>query len=98
MNEIPHAAESRSADSVACNTATENGRITPVAPSSPRRLVRQLPQHQQHVLMWRFGLDGLTLTHAEIASRLGLSANAVKRIEAETLAALGGEFDSKAAA
>ncbi len=96
MNEIHHAAESRAADSVACNTATENGRITPVALSSIR--LRQLPQHQQHVLTWRFGLDGLTLTHAEIASRLGLSANAVKRIEAETLAALRGEFDSKAAA
>lgn len=54
------------------------------------RALAQLPQEQQQILTWRYGLEGeppCTLT--EMAKRLGVSVATVKRIEAKALERLG---------
>jgi DNA-directed RNA polymerase sigma subunit (sigma70/sigma32) len=53
-----------------------------------RRLVGVLPKLERLVLIWRFGLDGSSLSRRAIAERLRLSPAAVRRIEADALGQL----------
>jgi RNA polymerase sigma factor (sigma-70 family) len=53
-----------------------------------RRAIRRLPALERRVLSWRYGLDGLRLTLAEIAQQLGVSVSTVHRIERRALATL----------
>jgi len=50
-----------------------------------RRLVSELPKRHRLIIVWRFGLDGLTLSRREIAERLRLSPVVVCRAEREAL-------------
>lgn len=63
-------------------------RVVPIEPRRLRGAVNELPEPERHVLAWRFGLDGLTLTRREIAERLTLKPSAVAALETAALARL----------
>ena len=50
-----------------------------------RRLVAELPKRHRMIVVWRYGLDGLTLSRREVAERLRLSPVVVCRAEREAL-------------
>ena len=60
----------------------------PLQAAALRRAVERLPELEREVVRMRYGLDGEAATLAEVGSRLGITAERVKSIEAEALARL----------
>jgi RNA polymerase sigma factor (sigma-70 family) len=58
-----------------------------------RRLVRELPDIERRIVMWRYGIGADVLTVREIARRLGIGKSTVSDIEARALARLRGRLD-----
>jgi DNA-directed RNA polymerase specialized sigma subunit len=57
-----------------------------------RREVRRLPLIERKVITWRYGLEGMELTHQEIADRLEIAAKTSWKIEQQALAMLRAAF------
>jgi RNA polymerase sigma factor (sigma-70 family) len=57
-----------------------------------RRLIGKLPELEQRVLRWRYGLNGERLAHRQVAARLGVSVGTAWTLEQRALEMLRGEY------
>ncbi len=62
------------------------------------RLLARLPQLEQRVLRWRYGLGCERLAYRQIAARLGVPVVTARRLEQQALDRLRAEYGLKEAA
>ncbi len=66
--------------------------VSSIEAARVRRLVGGLPQLERHVICWRYGLGGESLSVRQVAARLGVSLGGAWKIEQRALEQLRGHY------